>query len=550
VWRAAGATVSAAALVAFVGAAVAWGPGLVGDPSRADAAAAHRSAAVAVPPGDQVLVCPGPARLADGSSGGDPQFKASPVGTSTRLQALVLAGGKGSLSTTAGGAPTPLAPAPGGSGASVLARDAVDGPLVVRVPPPGSNPSKSSSAQAPRAAASVASTTAAGDLRGLAGASCVAPAGDQWLVGGDTKVGDSTQLVLENAGLTAATVNVTAYGENGKVALGSSASLLVPAGKQVVRLLESAAAGHERLVVDVRASGGVVGAYLQHSALDGIVPQGVDFVSPGAVPGSHVAVAGVVSRGEAIADEHAPQLRLLAPDHDATATVSVWGPDGEVPLRGAQQQKLSAGAVVDVGLGGLPAGTYTVTVDADAPVVAGVLERRPAAAPTTAKPRPAWDLAWSPGQALGGHGTGKTPPDAGALALPPGAASALSLTAVPADRSPDAKPAGSVTATVRLVDATGRQVAAKAVTVPAGTTTTLDPRTLAPGKQVVGASVDGVSGADGASLAWGAVVAQGAPAPGVPGPANGQLVSVLAPVVSASAAGTVTVVADPTTGLG
>jgi hypothetical protein len=433
-----------------------------------------------------------------------------------------------------------LGAAPGGTAASVAGRSGVAGPLVVRVPP-------ASPATAPRAAAVVGSLTTAGDLRGLAASSCVSPGTDQWLVGGDTRVGDSTQLVLDNAGLTAATVTVTAYGENGKVALGSSASLVVPAGKQVVRLLESAAAGQDRLAVDVRASGGVVAAHLQHSALDGIVAQGVDLVVPGATPGRHLAVADVVSRGEQIADPRAPQLRLLAPDHAASVTVGVWGADGRFRLRGAEQVSLDAGSVVDVGLGGMPAGSYTVTVDATQDVVAGVVEQRPG---TAAKgQRQPWDLAWSPAQSVPDAAPASLPA-AGSLALVPGTSSAVSLAAVPADRAVDAKLTGQVAATVRVFDDSGAQVATRPVTIAAGVTTTLDVGALAPGKHVAGVSVDGVTATGGASLVWGAVASAGAAASGAPGPSNGQLFSVLAPVPSASGGGSVTVSQDPTLGLG
>lgn len=538
-WRRVATVASGAVLVAAVVATAAAGQRVVPASAPVDDAAARRVSTVDVPPGDALLVCPGPARLTDGSTGGDPQFRASPVPTTTRLGVAVLAGGAGAL-TGLGGATVAALAAPPAGAAAVLGRG-VDAPLVVRVPASGSG--------VPQAAATVASTTTAGDLRGVAAAGCVAPGTDQWLVGGSTKVGDSTQLVLQNAGLTPATVSVTAFGEDGEVTLGSSAGLVVPPGKQVVRLLEAAAAGQDRLVVHVRAAGGVVATYLQHTSLDGIVPQGVDLVAPGAAPGRHVAVAGVVSRGEAIADARAPRLRLLAPTHAADVTVSLWGAQGRFRLRGAEQLSLDAGDVLDVGLGGVPAGTYTVTVDATADVVAGVVEQRPGSASGSDSGTP-WDVAWAPGQAVPG---GAGAPAGTALALPSGLASAVSLTALPAQRSVDARATGQVTATVRLLDASGREVGAKDVTVPAGVTTTLDVPALAAAAKastVTGVVLDDVRASGGASLVWGAVVASGAPTSGIAGPASGQLVSVLAPVAGAAASGQVTVRQDPTLGAG
>jgi len=509
---------------------------------------AHRSGTVDVPPGDRMLVCPAPARLTDPDSGGDAQFRASPTPTTTRFGALALASGAGTLQKLDGSKVATLAAPPGGDAASVLRRDTVDGGLALRAPAPETG--------ADRVAASIASATTSGDLRGLVAASCRTPGTVAWLAGGDSKVGSSTQLVLQNPGLTPATVSVRAWGPDGEIPLASSASLVVPAGREVVRLLEAAAPGVDRLVVEVRASGGLVSSYLQHSTLTGIVPQGVDDVVPGAAPAQHVALAGVVSRGESISDARAPILRLLAPSRAAKATVSLWGPSGRVHLRGAEQVALDAGQVVDVPLGGLPAGTYTVSVDADQRVVAGVVEQRPGTTGATGQPAPTdartpWDRAWVPTQTV--PDASSAPPDAadaGEVALPSGTSDAVVLSALPADRSPDAKVAGTVKATVRFFDAGGAQVLSRASTVAAGSTTVLDVGALAPGKDVAGVAVDAVTPSGGASLVWGVVTSAGAASSGVlPGGASGQLVSVLAPVPSVRSGGSVAAQEDPTLGL-
>lgn len=506
---------------------------------------AHRTSTVDVAPGDRMLVCPAPARLTDPDSGGDTQFKASPVPTTTRLGALALASGAGTLQKLGGSKVGTLAAAPGGDAASVLRQGSVSGGLALRAPAPDDG--------ADRVAASVASTTTSGDLRGLVAASCQTPGTVAWLAGGDTKVGSSTQLVLQNPGLTPATVSVRAWGPDGEISLASSASLVVPAGTEVVRLLEAAAPGVDRLVVQVRASGGLVSAYLQHSTLAGIVPQGVSDVVAGTAPAQHLALAGVVSRGESISDARAPVVRLLAPNHAAKATVSLWGPKGRVHLRGAEQVALDAGQVVDVPLGGLPAGTYTVTVDADQKVVAGAVEQRPGTTGAKGQPAPAdartpWDRAWVPAQAV--PDTAAASSDAGEVALPGGTSDAVVLSALPADRSTDAKVSGQVKATVRLFDASGAQVLSRPTTVAAGASTTIDVGALAPGKDVAGVAVDAVTTSGGTTLTWGVVASVGAASSGVPtGGGSGQLVSVLAPVPSVSSGGKVTVQEDPTLGL-
>ncbi|MGC5166994.1 DUF5719 family protein [Luteimicrobium sp. DT211] len=556
-WRRAALGGTGLVAVALVAGGAALAPHVLPDPEAARSdGAAHRTSTVDVAPGDRMLVCPAPARLTDPDSGGDAQFRASPVPTTSQLGALALASGAGTLRALDGTKTGDLAAAPGGDGASVLRQGSpLPGGLALRATAPDDG--------ADRLAAAVSSTTSSGDLRGLVAASCQTPGTITWLAGGDTKVGSSTQLVLQNPGLTPATVSVRAWGPDGELPLASSASLVVPAGKEVVRLLEAAAPGVDRLVVKVKASGGLVGAYLQHSTLSGIVPQGVDDVVAGSAPARHLALAGVVGRGEAISDARAPVLRLLAPSHAAKATVSLWGPSGRVHLRGAEQVALDAGQVVDVPLGGLPAGTYTVSVDADQGVVAGVVEQRPGTTGAAGQPSPAdartpWDRAWVPAQAVpdaeaaasGGGSIGAGPVDAGEVALPRGTADAVVLSALPADRSADAKATGSVKATVRLFDATGAQVASRATTVEAAKTAVLDLAALAPGKDLAGVAVDAVTPSGGAALAWGVVASVGAPSSGVPaGGANGQLVSVLAPVASVRSGGTVTAQEDPTLGL-
>jgi hypothetical protein len=549
-WRRAALGGTGLVAVALVAGGAALAPHVLPDPpaARSDALA-HRTDTVEVAPGDRMLVCPAPARLTDPDSGGDAQFKASPVPTTSQLGAAALASGAGTLRTLDGTQTGTLAASPGGDRASVLRQGSpLPGGLVLRAAAPDDG--------ADRVAAAVASTTSSGDLRGLVAASCQTPGSVAWLAGGDTKVGSSTQLVLQNPGLTPATVSVRAWGPDGEIPLASSASLVVPAGKEVVRLLEAAAPGVDRLVVEVKASGGLVSSYLQHSTLAGIVPQGVDDVVPGAAPTRHLALAGVVSRGEGIADARAPVLRLLAPGHASKATVSLWGPQGRVHLRGAEQIALDADQVVDVPLGGLPRGTYTVSVDADQAVVAGVVEQRPGTTGAPGQPAPSdartpWDRAWVPAQTVPDAAVaGTAPTDAGEVALLPGSSSALVLSALPQDRSVDAKAGGGVTVTLRLFESTGAQVVSKQTQVAGGVTTTVDLGALAPGKDLAAVAVDAVTPTAGASLAWGVVTSVGAASSGVAtGGASGQLVSVLAPVPSVQSGGTVAAQEDPTLGL-
>ncbi|MFF2269685.1 DUF5719 family protein [Cellulosimicrobium cellulans] len=509
---------------------------------------------VAVEPGPEVTVCPGPARLTDPETVGDAQFGPAPVGTESSLRAVVEGDGSAQLGafdgTTARADARTLERAPDADATVSTVEDPATGTVLTVRPGEGAGP---------RVAASVGSVTTAGDLRGLAAASCARPGISQWLVGGSTQIGSSTQLVLQNPGLTPAVVQVDVWGQGGAAVLSGGGQQLVGPGEEVVTLVEAAAPEQRRLVVHVSATGGLVSAYLQHSTLDGLVPLGVDYVVPGAAPAHDVAVAGVASVGEAVDDPHAPQLRLLAPgDAAGSARVTVYGADGPVPLRGVEDVALTPGVVTDVSLGGLPAGSYAVAVHADVPVVAGAsVDRRGEADPDLLHEERQYDRAWIAARALApatGAPVGEDVARAGQVALVPGTTSALTLAAVPTtDTAEDGDDvAGRLELRVRAYDEDGAEAGSTTVTLAAGTAQTLDPATLRPeGSEAVAAAltVDVVGPRGDLEPVW-SVTASAGPPSGDDGDETPSLLSVLLPVVDAPAPGEVAVRASDTAGLG
>ncbi|WP_251150334.1 DUF5719 family protein [Cellulosimicrobium sp. Marseille-Q4280] len=500
---------------------------------------------VTVAPAQDVLVCPGPARLTDPEAVGDAQFGPAPVGTTSVLRAAV-----------AGDATSVLTPLDGSEGVELDAGADTAGPAATTVEDPtvGSVLAvRPGDGDAPRPAAAVGSVTTAGDLRGLAAASCGRPGVSHWLVGGSTEVGSSAQLVLQNPGLTPATVQVSVWGQGGEAVLAGGGQQLVGPGEEVVTLVEAAAPEQRRLVVHVEASGGLVSAYLQHTTLDGLVPLGVEYVVPGTQPTHDVALTGFASVGEAVDDPHAPQVRVLAPGPDpGTARVVVHGADGVVPLRGAEEVALTPGVVTDVSLGGLPEGRYTVAVHADVPVVAGgSVDRRGEPDPDLLHDERQYDRAWIAAVPLAEpDAAGSTP--AGQVALVPGTSSSLSLAAVPVKDGASDPPAGELELAVRGYAADGSLLGEETVAVPAGTTTTLDAGSLRPegsDDPPATVTVDVVRGAEGVVPLW-SVLASAGPPSGDKGDRTPSLLSVLLPVADGSAPREVAVRASGTAGLG
>ncbi len=475
-----------------------WAQRWTGEESRAVAA---QTRTVGVTPAEETLVCPAPVRLPEGSDVGDEQFSAAPVATESRLGAAVLGASAAPLVTALPGeepaddASTELA----GPDAAV-ARTDVSATAALRAQPTAGEPF--------RAAATLASVTTDGDLRGLAAARCATPATSHWLVGGSTEVGASATLTVQNPSPRPASVTLEVHGPAGVVALGGRGSFAVAPGQEVVTRLESVAPEQGRLAVHVRSAGARVTASLQAQAIDGLLPSGTELVAPGPAPAPTVAVTGLTSAGEAVDDPHAPRLRLLAPgEAGATARLSLYGPGGRVTLRGAEEVDLEPGVVVDVPLGGLPEGAYTVVVDADAPVVAaGAVETAgtlPAESVLSGTP---YDVAWSAGQPLdetttGPDGGDVAPADAlGQVALPAGVRASLVLQAVPVERDPDVEPSGATTVTVHAYGPDGADLGATDVELAAGTSQALPVDDLAEA-EVAAVSLDRTGG-DPLGVVW------------------------------------------------
>ncbi|WP_438855318.1 DUF5719 family protein [Agromyces sp. M3QZ16-3] len=220
-------------------------------------------------------------------------------------------------------------------------------------------------------------TAATESLGGFAAASCVEPASDSWLLAGATEVGRSGLVLLANPGEVASTVSVRVIGETGAVDAPSGLGIVVPPGTQRVVSLAGLAPSVRTPVVHVTSTGAPIAAALQHSVVLGLEPAGVELSTPVAPPANRQVVPGVVvtdDRGVAPDEDHAegddfPVLRLFAPDDaEAAAVVVVRDEEGEAVSE--IEVALAPGQATDLPLGTLDPGTYTVVVDADAPVVA------------------------------------------------------------------------------------------------------------------------------------------------------------------------------------
>jgi len=548
--RRAGATVAAA-----LGVALAVGAVLVAPRLDAWGVLDHDLVATKVSenvvPASTTLGCPGPVEIPDGDRTAAAQ--SSTVTSALGLVELAPGAVDDVLPVSADAtspAPAPLATLTGTDPLAVLGAAAVTGPGPWSVR--GTAAHAVAGADRPAAPAqpvgAVAHGATSGDLRGLATAACVEPGTDQWIVAGETETGEQASVVLDNPGRTTVTVTLELWGAAGAVTPAAASTYVLPALGHESVLLATLAPAERRLVVHVTSTGGAVGATVAESRLDGVVPRGVTLAGPGAAASTVQVVPGVSLEASDVDATDAGVLRLLAPQHATTATVTLLGTGGREVVRGAETVDLAAGEVTDVSLAGVRAGTYTVVVSAAQPLLAGARIVHQGSAVTESSGSvqvtvgTSADVAWLPSSTLVRDTTGATATGqpTSAVAVPSGLVGYVVLTPLPndaadhlaalddvpvdyGDGAADPRPAVA-RGTVEAYDASGALVGSQVVSAPLGVTVTVPLATLAPGADVAAVKVTGAGAGSpeptaprGVDLVWTLLAARG----DVPGSVDG-----------------------------
>lgn len=431
----------------------------------------------ALPVGETLANCQGPTQLLEGSAAGtDPQFSANSSATKTLMNAVVLSNPGGdlpgavvqaldtkfsSLFRLATASDSPSAPATALSGspkarAAVVSGDAVGGESVLRAQPFGDAASTGS--------ASVVVEADDGDLAGLAAATCQSPANDLWLSGASTTVGRTAVLMVANSSKSPATLTLEMFGTTGPINAPGGKGLVVGPGAVRSVVLSGLAPDQELLSVHVKSAGGAVSAVIQQSVLRGLTPGGVDYLAPVQAPASSATIAGVRVQAPAAAakisaqnsyEDAATALAVTVPGvADSVVEVKAFGESGQVALPNGGVFTASAGKVTTLPLAGLPQGSYSLSISADASVTAAVRMVN------STKPGEAVDFAVAPSTARLG--------DNHVLTVPRGVSSSLVFAA----------PQGAATVQLVPVSAKGVLGAAKSVELKGGNTAVVDPGAL------------------------------------------------------------------------
>lgn len=212
--------------------------------------------------------------------------------------------------------------------------------------------------------------SASGISRGLAGMRCTAAAVDQWFLGGGTRPGEVSVLVLANPGRVPALVDVTVFGENAAAGQAPGRGLVVPAQGRRLVSLNALAPDLASLAVRVQARRGRVAAGVLTSRADGRLAKGLEWAAAVQPPAVRAVVPGFVPGS-------GPRRVLIAnpTQHATTVSLQITGVDGQRSPAALSGLPVLPRRVLAVDLSDLSAqGAFAVTVrSAGAPVLAAGL---------------------------------------------------------------------------------------------------------------------------------------------------------------------------------
>jgi hypothetical protein len=315
---------------------------------------ASSSTTVTPVPTDQQRLCAGPI-LRLGSDTGEKATTASSIGTPR----VVSAASEGQVESS-----------------RLQSTDSTTGITPVKLTLP---PAASASSGTPLLGASQTQSVDHGDISGFAAAECREASGDTWLVGGATTTGRTTLLTMSNPGEVIATVDLTIYTESGPVTAAGTDGIVVPPGGQRILSLAGFAPGAVSPVVRVQSRGSQVVANLQQAVVRTLEPGGVDVVGAVAAPAKLAVIPGIVVGSPEVIAENASVpgygdlssvLRILVPGTKPANTQITVTPESGTAKPATVQLTLDAGKVTETLLGDFPAGSYTVSVRSDVPIVA------------------------------------------------------------------------------------------------------------------------------------------------------------------------------------
>lgn len=226
---------------------------------------------------------------------------------------------------------------------------------------------------APGIAAEMVTQADSGPARGLSGAACVLPGTRFWFVGASTAAGRRDRLVLTNADVTQAVVDLRFWTDNGPVEVPNSTDIAIGPESAREIPLDGMVPGRARLAIGVVVTRGRVAAALHDQDTPGTASHGTDWIASAPEPARTVVIPGVPD------GTLGRRLQLLAPDSDAIVNVRLISKDNDFVPAGVDTLALEAGKVAEFDLSpAADAQSVGVVITSDRPVLGAVRVTRTA----------------------------------------------------------------------------------------------------------------------------------------------------------------------------
>jgi hypothetical protein len=222
---------------------------------------------------------------------------------------------------------------------------------------------------APGLAAEVTIAVSSGPARSLQSVPCSAAGSDAWFVGGGAAVGRRSVLLLSNIDAAPATVDVSVYSSAGLAQPTPVQGVTVQPRSQMTFTLDQLVPGVVATAVHVSTRSGRVATALVDNQVNGLQPQGADWVPATSGPGLKAVITGIPGDADA-----KTTLGLVVPGaDDAVVNVHLVTSQGTLSPVPLQELSAVAGKLTTVAIpAGLAPGPFAVVVESDRPVVGGV----------------------------------------------------------------------------------------------------------------------------------------------------------------------------------
>ena len=201
------------------------------------------------------------------------------------------------------------------------------------------------------------------------GVNCLAPQDVQFFVGGTADVSSKGKLVLINAGLSQAIVDVLTYSDSGVL----KKTINISKNRVATLNLVSLAPGSKSVAMQVLAKTGRVTSYLVDERGRGLSALGGDIVNSQSRPEKVLLIPGIANNQ----NNKSHLLRILnSSPASSVITVEVLSKDGRYIPVGLDNRKIAAGKVADISFNfdsKLP--SFGLRISSDQPVTASVYSR-------------------------------------------------------------------------------------------------------------------------------------------------------------------------------